>query len=776
MADGNSATVPVARLELDGYDWFARHAQILEIQSTVDPEIVLVGDSITHYWGSLPPQPQPTPANGPKAFASVFGARRVLNAGFGWDRTQNVLWRLAHGELDGLSPSLAVVHIGTNNTSGTDNATENSALEIAEGVAAVCSALRAKLGSGCQLVVMKIFPREHHPDDPRRLLINAANALLPDALGRAGVTTNVELLDLRPTMLAADGTLPQALAGDFCHPNEAGYDHWAAALRPFVAALPLRQPTKPPAAAAAGWVIADMDGTLVPKPGRDADGKYSAKGLDDSPVSAPLLRWLECGGNLLCVTSDDGNWPIRKVWSKIPLEYRRHVVLSSPSTEGGGSTAAVAAAAPRVLLSTSDGAALFHGDADGNLIADEEYRRAGSDGGKSATLDPADQPAILSLAREMFLAYLLELATDADKLDQLGRHGRDYVKLFETLAPSSAARASSLDAYDHDWLEEALGEAVTMESLMYPGGKGGSGGLKSAGGTVFWRNQAGPTETWQRSQAIPGTGDSSSSRSRSSSSSSSDTAAAAAAADDFLSLCDPDCLAPYTNLFVLGMPATHSPPFINAFAERFAALGVSASAAPNSVCIKNASVNKATPLRWLMTAPAARRYGFQPQPAAGDSDSDSDGGGVYIAFGDNPGGNDAPLADFDTATLGGDGSMPFVSVAPDMNDVPAALQALHIGEEEVGCAAVIQEMVAVLAAATADGAAGASAVSGGGGAAAGIVQRARERLLREQQGGGGGGGGGGVGGVAAVPAAGGGGGGSSSAAPAPGGGMMSSRM
>ena len=96
MADGNSATVPVARLELDGYDWFARHAQILEIQSAVDPEIVLVGDSITHYWGSLPPQPQPTPANGPKAFASVFGARRVLNAGFGWDRTQNVLWRLMH--------------------------------------------------------------------------------------------------------------------------------------------------------------------------------------------------------------------------------------------------------------------------------------------------------------------------------------------------------------------------------------------------------------------------------------------------------------------------------------------------------------------------------------------------------------------------------------------------------------------------------------------------------------------------------------------------------
>ena len=62
-----------------------------------------------------------------------------------------------------------------------------------------------------------------------------------------------------------------------------------------------------------GWIIADMDGTLVPTPGSDADGTYIAQGLDDSPVGPPLLRWLGVGGNLLIITSDDGNWPIRKV-------------------------------------------------------------------------------------------------------------------------------------------------------------------------------------------------------------------------------------------------------------------------------------------------------------------------------------------------------------------------------------------------------------------------------------------------------------------------------
>lgn len=110
----NSAVEPVTRLELDGYDWYDRHAEILQYQAAVDPQIVLIGDSITHFFGALSPQPMPSPANAPKAFGSAFaGGRRVLNLGFGWDRTQNVLWRLDHGELDGLKPSMVVVNIGT---------------------------------------------------------------------------------------------------------------------------------------------------------------------------------------------------------------------------------------------------------------------------------------------------------------------------------------------------------------------------------------------------------------------------------------------------------------------------------------------------------------------------------------------------------------------------------------------------------------------------------------------------------------------------------------
>ncbi|MDG0794124.1 hypothetical protein OMP38_27305 [Cohnella ginsengisoli] len=47
----NTAVMPVSKLEEDSYDWWARHEQVLSEQQAIDPEIVLIGDSITHFWG-----------------------------------------------------------------------------------------------------------------------------------------------------------------------------------------------------------------------------------------------------------------------------------------------------------------------------------------------------------------------------------------------------------------------------------------------------------------------------------------------------------------------------------------------------------------------------------------------------------------------------------------------------------------------------------------------------------------------------------------------------
>jgi len=222
----NTAVIPVTKLENDSYDWLKRHEEVLSVKGTINPEVVLIGDSITHFWGG---EPKANHVNGPKAWESVFGKARVLNLGFGWDRTQNVLWRIDHGELDEIKPRLVIIHIGTNNTSGTANARQNTAEEIAEGVLAVCSRVRAKIPAA-KIVLMAIFPREEKPDNPRRKLIGEANLLLAKIAKDKGMV----FLDIGPQLLSSDGTLSRDMMPDFCHPSENGYQVWADALRPFV--------------------------------------------------------------------------------------------------------------------------------------------------------------------------------------------------------------------------------------------------------------------------------------------------------------------------------------------------------------------------------------------------------------------------------------------------------------------------------------------------------------------------------------------------------------
>ncbi len=170
-APSNSALIPVPKLENDSYDWYARHADVLRIKDELNPEVVLIGDSITHFWGG---EPRAGQSNGPDSWRSTFGDYRTLNLGFGWDRIQNVLWRLDHGELDGLRPRVIVLHIGTNNTSDTPNARSNSPDEIAEGIGAVLTRIRAK-APDARIILMAVFPREQKPDHPRRTQIAEIN-------------------------------------------------------------------------------------------------------------------------------------------------------------------------------------------------------------------------------------------------------------------------------------------------------------------------------------------------------------------------------------------------------------------------------------------------------------------------------------------------------------------------------------------------------------------------------------------------------------------------
>jgi lysophospholipase L1-like esterase len=222
----NTAIVPVPKLEQDNYDWYVRHAEVLRIKNSVNPEIVLIGDSITHFWGG---EPKSISVNGATAWKATFGKYRTLNLGYGWDRTQNVLWRLDHGEIDGLDPRVVVIQIGTNNTSETDNAHKNTPAEIAEGIRAIIDRVKAKAPQA-RIVLMRVFPREEKPDHPRRQDIAGINKLLTDFANIPGVT----LLDIGPKIVSPDGTLSREIMPDFCHPGEKAYQIWGDALAPLL--------------------------------------------------------------------------------------------------------------------------------------------------------------------------------------------------------------------------------------------------------------------------------------------------------------------------------------------------------------------------------------------------------------------------------------------------------------------------------------------------------------------------------------------------------------
>lgn len=199
------------------YDWADRHAAAVALMKSRQPEIVMLGDSITHFWGGEPVGGRRT---GVDEWDRFFSGRRVVNLGYGWDRTENVLWRVTHGEFDNVSPKVVVVMIGTNNI------TLNTPDEIAAGIAAICAELHRR-SARTRILLLGIFPRGAAPDDTRAK-IDLVNARIARLAGRDAVI----YLDVGKAFLDADGSISKALMYDFLHPTATGYAVWAAAMKP----------------------------------------------------------------------------------------------------------------------------------------------------------------------------------------------------------------------------------------------------------------------------------------------------------------------------------------------------------------------------------------------------------------------------------------------------------------------------------------------------------------------------------------------------------------
>jgi lysophospholipase L1-like esterase len=199
--------------------WQPRHDQKLaDLKKLEKVDLLMIGDSITHGWEG----------RGKQVWDQYYSKRNAFNIGFSGDRTENVLWRLQHGAAKGISPKLAVIMIGTNNTGHRQDPAE----ETAAGIKAIIAELQ-KQHPDTKILLLAIFPRGANTDDPLRKLNTAINKVI------AGYADDrkVFFLDINSEFLDDDGTLPKSVMPDLLHPHEAGYATWAKAMEPTIAKL-----------------------------------------------------------------------------------------------------------------------------------------------------------------------------------------------------------------------------------------------------------------------------------------------------------------------------------------------------------------------------------------------------------------------------------------------------------------------------------------------------------------------------------------------------------
>jgi enterochelin esterase-like enzyme/lysophospholipase L1-like esterase len=199
------------------------HQQLLAKAKTGGIDLYFLGDSITRRWGAT---------DYPDFLAhwnETFHGWNAGNFGWGGDRTENILWRLSNGELDGVDPKVIVLLAGTNNI-GKEPGDDAKVADVTRGLQAIVDTCRKKAPEAT-IVLTAIFPRnDSRAGMPAIARINAHLARMADG-------ESVRFLDVNAKLAGADGTLFEGMMPDGLHPSLKGYEVWAEGLRPILTEL-----------------------------------------------------------------------------------------------------------------------------------------------------------------------------------------------------------------------------------------------------------------------------------------------------------------------------------------------------------------------------------------------------------------------------------------------------------------------------------------------------------------------------------------------------------
>ena len=217
----NSAVIPAHHLDKKG--WRERHEHILEKVKASEPQLIMIGNSITH--------------NLDKPDRKIFWDQYLndldaVNMGISGDRTENVIWRLQNGLLDGIHPQVATLLIGTNNSDGNHYLTINTPEEIAEGIWKICAILREKLPD-IEIVLLGILPYGYKPNHKNEI-DKACNKIIVTFPEK---DSKIHYYDLGYLFLTEGGRVNRKMMPDYLHPNVEGEKRVFETLAPVISKL-----------------------------------------------------------------------------------------------------------------------------------------------------------------------------------------------------------------------------------------------------------------------------------------------------------------------------------------------------------------------------------------------------------------------------------------------------------------------------------------------------------------------------------------------------------
>jgi len=186
--------------------------QYIQLSSGQSSQLIFIGDSITAMWFS----------SSRSIWDQYYGPMHAVNDGVGGASTQSVISSINSGLVNGLTPKVIVLMIGTNNLYDGVNGEE-----IAKDIKTIINLLQTK--TKAKVLLLGILPRG---DRPFGNLIKSINA----EIAKYDNGNSIRFLDMWNQFVGStvDSVKTNLYLGDKLHLVTEGYKVWAATMDPLL--------------------------------------------------------------------------------------------------------------------------------------------------------------------------------------------------------------------------------------------------------------------------------------------------------------------------------------------------------------------------------------------------------------------------------------------------------------------------------------------------------------------------------------------------------------